>query len=458
MSKSITGLSTSFKASKINSNKGRYGSFAEIGAGQEVARHFFHAGQASSTIAKSMSAYDMVFSDEIYGKEKSGRYVCESRLNKMLKTEFNLLNDRLIERRDSSTFFAFANTVATNRGHGWVGMQFQVAPNSPAHSVVMHVKMLDNTRLQQAEVLGVLGANLIYGAFELRDKPELFIESLTDNISAGRLEIDLIRFLGPEFEAIDNRLMCLELVKQGLTGSVVFNPNGDTSTLPEEFFNKSVFIMRGQFRPITNVNIEILNLAMEQFKKDHKLDEVIPLLEITMAHLKNDGEKISKKDFLDRVDTLSHLGYRVMISDLDYYYRVKRSLRKVTTMPIGIVIGGNHLEYFFEEDNYIHMKGGIFEASAKLFDPHVTVYVFPYKTAESCTSLKSYMTDAVTQKLLEYLQGRENLKELSECDEIESSVLSSQVRELLEIGDDSWKNLVPEKVKELIESKGLFKT
>jgi len=457
MSTSITGLSTSFKASKINSNKGRYGSFAEIGAGQEVARHFFQAGQASSTIAKSMSAYDMVFSDEIYGKEESGRYVCESRLNKMLETEFDLLNDRLVERRDSSTFFSFANTVATNRGHGWGGIQFQLSPNSPAHSIVMHVKMLDTTRLQQAEVLGVLGVNLIYGAFELRDKPELFIESLTDNISAGRLEIDLIRFTGPEFENIDNRLMCLELVKQGLTGSVVFNPKGDSSTLPEEFFNKSVFIMRGEFRPITNVNLDILNLAMEQFKKDHSLTEVIPLLEITMAHLKKDGEKISRKDFLDRVDTLSHLGFRVMISDLDYYYRVKKSLRKITSEPIGLVIGGNHLEYFFEEDNYEHMRGGIFEAASKLFDPKVTVYVFPYKTAETCTSLKSYITDPVSQNLLDYLQGRSNLKELSDCDDIESSVLSSQVRDLLKSGDSGWKELVPAKVKELIESKGLFK-
>jgi len=399
----------------------------------------------------------MVFSDEIYGKEKSGRYVCESRLNKMLETEFDLLNDRLIERRETSTFFSFANTVATNRGHGWVGIQFQTAPYSPAHSIVMHVKMLDNTRLQQAEVLGVLGANLIYGAFELRDQQEVFIESLTDNISAGRLEIDLIRFTGPEFEKIDNRLMCLELVKQGLTGSVVFNAQGDSSTLPEEFFGKSVFIMRGEFRPITNVNIEILNLAMEQFKKDHSLTEATPLLEITMAHLKKDGEEISKKDFLDRVDTLAHLGFRVMISDLDYYYRVKKALRKITPEPIGIVIGGNHLEYFFEESNYEHMRGGIFEAASKLFDPNVTVYVFPYKTAETCTSLKTYITDPVSQKLLDFLEGRSNLKELSDCDEIESSVLSSQVRDLLKSGNDDWKSLVPSKVKDLIETKGLFK-
>lgn len=456
MATSITGLSTSFKASKINSNTQRYGSFAEIGAGQEVARHFFHAGQASSTIAKSMSAYDMVFSDEIYGKEESGRYVCEARLNKMLETEFDLLNDRLDERRPHSTFFSFANTVATNRGHGWVGVQFQLTPTGPAHKIVLHVKMQDHTRLQQAEALGTLGVNLIYGAFELREKPELFVESLTDNLSDGRIEIDLIRFSGPDFEHIDNRLMCLELVKQGLTQNVVFNPEGQTSTLAEEFFGKSVFLVRGEFRPITNVNMDLLKLGCAQFEKDYDLKETTPLLEITMAHLKRGGGKISKKDFLDRVDILAHLGFRVMISNFDYYYRVKKALRRVTKEPIGMVIGGNHLDTFFGEEYYEHLTGGIFEAISKLFDTKTTVYIFPYKTAESCMSLKTYITDSTSQKLIDFLEERSNIKELTDCDEIESSILASKVRDLLKDGDDAWKDLVPEKVKELIEKNKLF--
>lgn len=456
MATSVTGLSTSFKASKINSKSQRYGSFAEIGAGQEVARHFFHAGQASSTIAKSMSAYDMVFSDEIYGKEESGRYVCEPRLNKMLETEYELLNDRLDERRPSSTFFSFANTVATNRGNGWVGIQFQLVPGGPAHKIVLHVKMLDHTRLQQAEALGILGVNLVYGAFELREKPEIFVESLCDNLSSGRLEIDLIRFSGPDFEQIDNRLMCLELVKQGLTPNVVFNPKGDTSTLAEEFFGKSVFLLRGEFRPITNINMDLLRLGCEQFKKDYDLKETTPLLEITMAHLKRDGDKISKKDFLDRVDILAHMGFRVMISDMDYYYRVKKALRRITKEPIGMVIGGNHLDTFFGEEHYEHLTGGIFEAISKLFDAKTTIYIFPYKTKESCMSLKTYITDANSQKLIDFLQGRSNIKELTDCDDVESSILSSKVRDLLKDENDAWKELVPEKVKDLIEKNKLF--
>lgn len=456
MAKSVTGLSTSFKALKINNDESRYGSFAEIGAGQEVARHFFQAGHASGTIAKSMSAYDMTFSDAIYGKEESGRYVCESRLEKMLNKEFEHVNERLTETRGkNSSFFSFANTVATNRGHGWIGVKYQLTPLSPAHTIVLHVKMLDHTRLQQTESIGVLGVNLLFGAFELND-PIKLIESLSDNLSSGRIEIDLIRFTGPEFEQIDNRLMCLELVKQGLTQSVVFNPSGETSTLSEEFFGKSVFLLRGEFRPITNVNIDILKLGCDQFKKDYNLKETTPLLEITMARLKKVGDRIHRRDFLDRVDTLAHLGFRVMISNYDFYYDVKQALREVTKEPVGMVIGGNHLDYFFEEDNYAHLTGGIFEASSKLFDPKVTVYIFPYKTPETCTTLRSYMTDEVSQKLIDYLGGKGNIKELSDCDDIESSVLSSQVRTLLKESNPEWKTLVPEKVKELIEKEGLF--
>lgn len=457
MATSVTGLSTSFKALQINNDESRYGSFAEIGAGQEVARHFFQAGHASGTVAKSMSAYDMTFSDEIYGKEESGRYVCESRLDKMLGKEFHLMNDRLSESRGEETrFFSFANTVATNRGHGWLGVRYQLSPNSEAHTIVLHVKMLDNTRLQQTEALGVLGVNLLFGAFELNKDPKKLIESLTDNISQGRIEIDLIRFTGPEFKEIDNRLMCLELVKQGLTQNVVFNPEGETSTLSEEFFGKSAFILRGEFRPITNVNIDILNLGCSQFQKDKGLSETTPLLEITMANLKKVGDVVHRQDFLDRVDTLSHLGFRVMISNYTYYYEVKHALREVTKEPIGMVIGGNHLDYFFHEDNYTHLNGGMFEAAAKLFDPQTSVYVFPYKTKETCTTLKSYIADKASQNLIDYLVEKSNIAELIDCDDIESSVLASQVRHLLREGNDEWKTLVPEKVKELIEKKGLF--
>lgn len=458
MATSITGLSTSFKALQINQNDMIYGSFAEIGAGQEVARHFFQAGHASGTVAKSMSAYDMVFSDEIYGKEDSGRYVCESRLKKMLGTEYELLTSRLSEPRGkNSVFFAFANTVATNRKHGWLGIRFQLRPLGPVNEIILHVKMLDNTRLQQSEVLGELGVNLIYASFHLHNKTKDFISSLLDNISHGRLEIDLIKFSGPDFKDFDNRLMCLELISQGLTKNVIFNEKGESSIVAEEFFNCSVFLLRGEFRPITNTNLQLLNLGLEQFKKDyHQSKDASPLLEITMSNLQKKEGEVDKKDFLDRVDTLAQLGYKVMISTFDFYYEVKAELRKVTNEPIGMVIGGDHLDYFFERDNYQHLSSDLFEASSKLFDPKVTVYIFPYKTKESCTSLKSYMTDETTQSLISFLTKRSNLKELKDCDEVESSYLSSQVRRLLRENNPKWTKLVPEKVALLIKEKGFF--
>ncbi len=457
MSKSVTGLSTSFKALKINNNESRYGSFAEIGAGQEAARHFFQAGHASGTIAKSISAYDMTFSDEIYGKEESGRYICKSRLLKMLLKEFNLLNNRLSKTRGkNSAFFSFANTVATNKKHGWLGIKYQLSPLSPAQNIVLHVKMLDHTRLQQSEALGILGVNLIFGAFELHQDPKKLIESLTDNISSGRIEIDLIEFTGSKFKDIDNRLMCLELVKQGLTQNVVFNPKGETSTLSEEFFEKSIFLLRGEFRPITKIDIKILNLSCKQFRKDFNLKKTTPLLEITMARLKKIDNKVHRQDFLDRVDTLAYLGFRVMISNYNFYYQVKQALRNITKEPLGMAIGGHHLNYFFKEDHYKHLTGGVFEASSKLFDSKSTVYIFPYKSNKTCTTLKTYITDPVSQKLINYLSEKKNIQELADCNNIENSILSSQVRILLQKGSPEWKSLVPEKIVKFIEKKRLF--
>lgn len=457
MPSNITNLSTGLKALNVNSDTKKYGTFAEIGAGQEVARHFFQAGHASGTIAKSMSAYDMVFSDQIYGKENSGRYVCQTRLDRMLDHEYDLLNERLsVERGNACEFFAFANTVATNSGHGWVGIKFQSSPKGEANTIKIHVKMHDNTSLQQAEVLGVLGVNLIYGAFNLFKTPVELIESLMDSVSRGRVDIDYIRFEGPAFSEIDNRLMCLELVKKELTQNVVFDAQGRISTLADEFFNKPVFVLRGEFRPITKVNIELLNLGQKQFEKDHSLEKSSPLLEITMSHLKKEKGSVNNKDFLDRVDSLKHLNLPVMISNYNHYFEVKESIREFSKAPIGSVIGGNHLERFFDYDTYAHLKGGSLEGASRLFDKGVSIYIFPYKTKDICQSLKTYFADPKVSSLVEHLTKNGHLADLTDCDEIEASVLSSHVRSLLVSGDDKWKELVPENVRDLIEKEKLF--
>lgn len=459
MPSNSTNLSTGLKAFKINSDPSIYGTFAEIGAGQEVARHFFQAGHASSTIAKSMSAYDMVFSDEIYGREESGRYVCKSRLDKMLNYEFALLNERLKdEKGPECQFFTFANTVATNRGHGWMGLQFQSQPEEEPSTVAVHVKLLDNTRLQQAEVLGVLGVNLIYGAYELLRDPSALLSSLSDNVSRGRVEIDYISFNGPAFKEVDNRLMCLELVQKDLTGNVVFDSEGNNTTLADEFFNSPIFLLRGEFRPITKVNIDLLNLGQAQFEKDYGLSQKSkPLLEITMTHLKKEMGTVNKKDFLERVDTLSHLNLPVMISNHNFYYEVKEALREVSDRPIASVIGGDHLDNFFDVTYYAHLKGGLLEASSRLFDKNVCIYIFPYKSTQTCSSLDTFFPEGKVSALVNYLKLNGHLKDLSNCDEVEESVLSSYVRNLLQEDDPAWKDLVPSKVKDYIEKNKLFK-
>jgi hypothetical protein len=404
-----------------------------------------------------MSAYDMVFSDQIYGREESGRYVCQPRLDKMLDYEYSLLNERLKEQRGKECeFFAFANTVATNIGHGWVGVKFQAQPLAEPNTIKLHVKMHDKTRLQQAEALGFLGVNLIYGAFYLLDTPEDLIRSLTDGISEGRVEIDLIHFEGPAFKNVDNRLMCLELVKEELTQNVVFDSNGEISTLADEFFNSPVFVLRGEFRPITKVNITLIELGRKQFEKDHGLTESRPLLEITMTHLKKEKGSVNKKDFLDRVDSLRHLHFPVMISNHTYYFEVKEAIREITKAPIGSVIGGNQLDDFFNSETYTHLKGGALEGASRLFDNDVSIYIYPYKTKEACQSLDTFFPDKKITLLVEHLKSNGHLADLSNCDEIEESVLSSHVRSLLEKNDERWKELVPETVKNLIENEKLF--
>jgi hypothetical protein len=317
--------------------------------------------------------------------------------------------------------------------------------------------MHDNTRLQQAEVLGVLGVNLLFGAQYLRDKPEELIKSLTDNISRGRVEIDLVHFEGPTFKDVDNRLMCLELVKEDLTQNIVFDSKGEISTLADEFFHASVFVLRGEFRPITKVNMKILELGIKQFEADHKTSKSLPLLEITMTHLKKEKGKVNKKDFLDRVDSLSHLNLPVMISNFTYYFELKEAIREVTKAPIGSVIGGNQLDDFFKYDTYAHLKGGALEGGSRLFDNDVSIYIYPYKSTESCQSLKSFFPEEKVRGLVDFLKSNGHLFDLTNCDEIEESVLSSHVRTLLKKNDEKWKSLVPGNVKDLIEKHNLFR-
>src|SRR5580700_3765288 len=277
------------KALRINLDPRWYGTIAEIGAGQEVVRWFFRVGGAAGTVAKSISAYDMAVSDAEYGKAE--RYVSMGRLQGMLDKEFQLNVERLNEERgDSNCFFAFADTVVArsfrggNECHGWMGVKFQAHPHDEPSQVVLHVRMLDVEAALQQEALGVVGVNLLHGAFFEHHEPEKLVESLLDRLSTDRIEIDLIRFRGIEFRSVDNRLVALQLVQLGLSGVAMFGPDKEVLQPSEVLRKKAVLVERGSFRPTTVVNLDMLECALAKFQTDPGMEgkTVLALAELTM--------------------------------------------------------------------------------------------------------------------------------------------------------------------------------
>jgi hypothetical protein len=378
-------LTTNRKALTINLDGTKYGTFAEIGAGQEVARHFFQAGGASGTIAKSMSAYDMAFSDAIYGK--APRYVSSDRLVHMLDHEYGLLVERLdAQRGERTAFFAFADTVATknfkgtNEAHGWMGVRFQANAREEPSDIMIHVRMWDKENILQQQALGIIGVSLIYGAFYYRDNPKQLIQSLLDNLSADRIEVDMCKFSGPAFATVDNRLASLHLVQSGLTNAVMFGPDGGVLQPSEVLHRKAILVERGSFRPVTHVNVDMLRCACAQFVQEPlvKGKDFIVLMEITMHNLLSSGE-LDPKDFLSRVDLLADIGFTVLISNYSEYYRLTSYFRRYTNEMIGVAMGINNLLEIFNEKYYENLEGGILENFGRLFRQSVKLYIYPMK-------------------------------------------------------------------------------
>ncbi|MCB0341998.1 MAG: hypothetical protein H6626_06795 [Pseudobdellovibrionaceae bacterium] len=455
-------LSTTRKALTINLDNIRYGTFAEIGAGQEVARHFFQAGHASNTVAKTISAYDKVFSDAIYGK--GSRFVSHQRLNKMLDHEYKLLEERLKDTRGSdSCFFVFANTVATSShqedssSHAWAGVRFQTRPGGPTNDVILHVNMHDRMRLQQQEALGILGVNLLFGSFYLSEMGPDFVASLIENLGFDRVEIDFIRFMGEDVDHIDDRILSLELVKQGLTKAVMFQPNGEPQQLTDALYGKSVLVERGAFRPLTMTNLEIITRGKDQVIKDCRIKEkdLITLFEITMKHLKQEGH-IDYQDFLQRVDTICALGYPVLVTNYPLYSQLNRYLRRCTHEHIAIIVGAASLPALFSEDAYKQSRGGILGAFGDLFDDNSRIYVYPFKNKDTCSTAASFFPDEKLQPLYQYLRENKSVLDILDCDDVDTSVSASDVRKMMEKGDSRWEQYVPDKVCKLIKSRKLF--
>jgi hypothetical protein len=454
--------STHEKALAVNLDRTRYGAFAEIGAGQEVVRWFFRVGGAAGTIAKSISAYDMAVSDAIYGP--CPRYVCRERLAAMLDHEQRLLCERLSERRgDATAFFSFADTVkargfnASGDCHGWMGIRFQAAPLEPESEIVLHVRLRDVEAQQQQEALGVVGVNLVYGAAFLHDDPDALLESLLDELSKDRIEIDLIEFSGHRFASIDNRVMSLRLVQLGLAGVAAFGPDGEVLLPSDLLRGKSVLALRGRFRPVTRVHVDMIRCASARFARDVPGAQPVVLAEVTMHNLLAGGE-LDLRDFLDRADALCAMGYRVLISDYFEYWRLAEYLARHTDKPAGLVMGANSLRDLFDERFYTDLPGGILEAFGRLFRNDLRIYVYPYLQPDTQKLSGAHALDLAPalQALHHFLCERDTLVPLLGYDRSLLGFYSGDILDAIRKADDAWVDAVPAPVARLIRSRGLF--
>jgi hypothetical protein len=458
--------STTDKALKINLNRNIYGTFAEIGAGQETVRNFFRAGGASGTIAKAMSAYDKDFSDAIYGIESDKRYVTEVRLKKMLSHEVELIEDRLSrEKHPNKIFFSYANTVTTIdfakkfKGHGWVGIKFQLDPLEGYNEIVLHVRFKENDARLQQETLGKLGVNLIYGAFYMNDKPKELLASFYDHLDKDQIEIDMVNFSGPRFAYVDNRLMSLHLLKNGMTDAVMFGPDGNNLLPAQVLYKKNILTLRGSFRPVTKVNMDMFEKSKELFCKEKRVDKekTRMIFEITLSNLRAQGE-IDEKDFLDRAELLCSLGQTVMITNFQEYYKLIEYYSEFTKKRLGLTMGIYNLIQIFDEKYYRELSGGILEAFGKLFHRDLKVYLYPLKDKETGSIFDSsnVKVHPRMKEMYKYFKYNGKFVDIKDYNPAYLEILSRKILLMIKDGVSGWEDLLPEGTAEIIKEDKLF--
>lgn len=449
--------STIEKALDINMDPLRYGSFAEIGAGQEVARQFFQAGKASQTIALTISAYDMTYSDIIYGKEKSGRYVCESRVHKMLDREYAKLIDRLAPIRGAQTcFFAFADTVATasegskKNSHGWMGVKFQHKTNAPPSEIILHVRLLDKHRLQQQETLSVVGVNLLHSSFYSNHDPNLFIDALFDQIKHGSIGVDAIHFKGDAFKNLNEIHLNLLMIEKGWSDAIYINEDGHVQNPSDALWAKNILIQRAFYNPVTNTHLDIAEKGQKHFAKEFGLKntEVTTLFEFTLNNrLKN--TKVPVEEAIKKVEMISSLKKPILVSNFALFYQLKEYLRVMTDKPLAMVIGASHLTKLLDEKFYYDLHGGLLEGMGKLLDTKTRLYIYPHKTAQLCLMTKNFNPENSMKHIYQHLIEHKLIQDIAGCDEIKEFIHSEDVLKLYKKKDTHWKKLVPESVQSI---------
>lgn len=458
------------KALAFNMDKAPYGTIAEIGAGQETSRWFFKVGGAAASIAKTMSAYDMKFSDSIYGPCK--RYVSRERLQAMLDKEYKLVFDRLGSVRGSeSTFYAFANTVSTysytqqRAGNGWLGIRFQTHPQEPASQIDLHVVLKGKSNTQDQDTLGILGVNLIYGAHYHYDDPIKLLTSLMDDLGSQLLDIDMIDFEGPAFASIDNRLMALYLVKYGLTHAAMFNASGKLVQPSDALYKKSVLVERSLFRPPTKLTMNILDSAYDAFINEPDVDaeSVVVLSEMTLQNLRDrDGDNLDSdvdvEDFLQRAEILSALGKNVLISNYGEFYKLAQYLFSQTNNPIAIALGIPNLLNIFDEQYYENLEGGILEAFGRLFRNDMRLFVCPQidPVSSELITIDNVPIENHLRHLYRHLIENDYIRALHTIEPDHLLISPQDVLSKIRQQDASWTGMVPEQVASIISERALF--
>jgi hypothetical protein len=458
-------LDAAQKAFEINLDNSIYGTFAEIGAGQEVARHFFRAGGAAGTIAKSMSAYDMTVSDDIYGR--SGRYVSKERVVTMLDHEYGQLIDRLGKDRGKETrFFVFADTVAAksfkynSECHGWMGVRFQHEPEEECSQIVIHVRMEDQVNLQQQEALGILGTNLIHNCFRLRENRVEFVRSLMDNITTDRILIDYISVSGPGFTEQDSRLWPLELVKRGFTEAILFGRDGEVLSTKDIIYKKNVLVSRASYRPPTHFNLDMLAKGQSVFCENLTKEEqesVLILPEISMSKLKERGQVISE-DFLARVDLLGSLGQMCLITSFNTYGELSYYLNQYTNERVAFVMGYYNLQEVFNHEKYADKPGGLFGGIGALLGHRTQLFVYPALGEDGKSILKTKDADVTDEikPLIDYLISIKRIKDIDDYDKDHFAIWSRVVLKMIQNKEDGWEEMVPEVVAKTVKERCLF--
>lgn len=462
--KNISSRSTIEKALRLNLDEKKYGTIAEIGAGQEVARNFFQAGAAAGTIAKTISAYDMQFSDAIYGIQEGGRYVSKARVEAMLDREFNLVVDRVGDiRPKESRFFAYATTVAAksfnrnNECHAWAGIKIQMYPGAEPSEIILHVRMKDDNAERQQDALGKLGVNFIYAAFYYYENPKHFIDSLSDNFWHDRIEIESIEFKGPYFEDLDNRSINLHLIRSWKTRAIMFNPDGSVGIPAEMLYKKNVLTTRGSFRPVTKLNVDMIEQGLKSFKRldDVNDDNTVVLAEISLNDMRGNDLLVSEEDIIARVQLLNSLGYSVLVSDYTRYFSLRAYFRQYTKMQIGIVLGVINVKEIFDENSYKGVEGGILEGFGKLFPDNTRLFVYPELNQSGEVSDFTEIKVSEHQRYLyRHLLQNNFIYGIESSDAALFKIFSREILKNICKGRGNWEEFLPDGIAEqIIENK-----